>query len=336
MKAVDIAARFAHVNTLLDAFGHAKTLRNINSSRFGVCARLQLDAAAIPQRLVVDTFLLDTARCVRQPRSERSFHVLYQLCAGAPPDLRADLHLAAADTFACLSGSGTIFAEGVDDRQTFSDTAEALEALGLRAPGRAGLWRLLAVILHLSNVRFANSVSGASEVDPASSTSLQCAAALLGISPDALRGSLIYRSPPSSLRGIAGVRTHLSPSQACGSRDALATCLYSRVFAALVALSNAALAGAAIDAEVPQRLQSAGASSADTAAAVVAAIRIGHQQLQGASSAPVIEVYDLLGAENLASNGFHTLCANYGDVSVHGRGRELGAARRAGVTQTRA
>lgn len=279
---------------------------------------MQLDpnsGGAAPLRLVIDTFLLDAARCVRQPRSERGFHILYQLCAGAlPADERAGLYLAAADSFACLNSSGTIFAEGVDDRQSFADTVAALDAIGLDTVGRAGLWRLMAAVLHLSNLRFVEAPGGASELEPTSSDALQHTASVLGVNPDALLAAMVQRVAP--LRSSGGSKTCApqSPVASALVRDALASCLYSRAFAALVAMSNAALSGAGLGGDAQSRIQGSGASSAETAAAVVAAIRAG-QQLQGATNAPVVEFYDLLGAENLASNGFHALCANYGDVS---------------------
>ena len=317
-KTAIIAVRFQSVCVVLEAFGNAKTLRNVHSSRFGSCARLQLDpnsGGTAPLRLVIDTFLLDAARCVRQPRSERGFHILYQLCAGAlPADECAGLYLAAADSFACLNSSGTIFAEGVDDRQSFADTVAALESIGLDTAGRAGLWRLLAAVLHLSNVRFVEAPGGASELEPTSCDALQHTASILGVNPDALLAAMVQRVAPLKSSGGSQTRAPQSPVASAHCRDALATCLYSRVFAALVAMSNAALSGAGLGGDAQSRIQGGGASSTETAAAVVAAIRAG-QQLQGATNAPVVEFYDLLGAENLASNGFHALCANYGDVS---------------------
>lgn len=283
---------------LLEAFGNAKTLRNINSSRYGICTRLIFDASTGSfTRLVLDTFLLDASRCVRQPRSERSFHVLYQLCAGALPSVtRSEIHQGSADAFSCLSGSGTIYAEGIDDRQAFLDTVSAFDAIGVSEASRVGFWRLLAAVLHLSNLRFVET-RGAAILDSSSESALKCASDLLGVKSESLQACLLRQA---------------TSRQATAARDALISCLYSRAFAALVALCNAATMGISVRGD-SQRTAGSGAKSADTASAVVTAIRAGQQP--GTTGTSAIEVYDLLGAENLALNGYHTLCANYGDVS---------------------
>ena len=302
-------ALLSSVFTLLEAFGHAKTLRNINSSRFGSCARLHLVGAHL-KCVVIDTFLLDSLRCVRQPRSERSFHVLYQLCAGAlTPDQRDDFNLSTADAFTCLNCSGTIYAEGVDDCVSFKDTVASLEAVGLCANGRLGLWRLLAAILNLSNVRFCDGADGSAKLEIGSEVSLQLASRLLGITTDLLLTNLISRKSPQVVSSASVPNCAL---QAAVARDGLASCLYSRAFAAVVALSNAALNLDCGNRALPSHHSSG--SSAETAAAVSDAISVVAQQ-GGSSSSPVVEVYDLLGAENLAHNGYHTLCTNLGDVS---------------------
>ena len=67
------------------AFGNAKTSRNDNSSRFGKYLSLYFNSEnGGCQRLsaaFMKTYLLERSRVVAHASGERSFHILYQLCA---------------------------------------------------------------------------------------------------------------------------------------------------------------------------------------------------------------------------------------------------------------
>jgi myosin heavy subunit len=317
-----LAGRLATAWLMLEAFGHAKTLRNANSSRFGSITQVALapgSGGAVDA--AVQAMLLDTSRCVRLPRSERSFHVLYQLCVGSlSPDLRSSLQIVAtvgADAFGCLSSSGTVYAEGVDDRQAFSVTAAGLEDMGLRGQARSGIWRLLAAVLHLSNLRFVaiDGGGGVTRIADASAASLNVAASLLGLPSAVLERNLLQRAAPSG----AAAAAHRNPTQAAGVRDALAASLYARVFGAVVALVNASLQAPryADDLTDSTAVSSASRTSADTAAIVRAALQAAQPRFaSGGGSPPTVDVIDPHGNENLASNSFHQLCTNYSDVSL--------------------
>ncbi len=87
--ATSIITKIVDLNPLLEAFGNAKTVRNDNSSRFGKFTRLQMvvDDSNSASRMIGSrsaTYLLEKSRVIFHEPGERSFHIFYQLLAGAP------------------------------------------------------------------------------------------------------------------------------------------------------------------------------------------------------------------------------------------------------------
>lgn len=80
-------------NPILEAFGNAKTLRNNNSSRFGKWTEIHFDAAGQIRTAKSTSYLLEKSRVVEHAAGERSYHVLYQLCAGLSKKERDALKL---------------------------------------------------------------------------------------------------------------------------------------------------------------------------------------------------------------------------------------------------
>ena len=81
-------------NPLLEAFGNAKTSRNDNSSRFGKFTEISFDAGGRVTGAAISTYLLERSRVVSVNTPERSYHIFYQLLAGASPDQRRQLRCA--------------------------------------------------------------------------------------------------------------------------------------------------------------------------------------------------------------------------------------------------
>ncbi|KEP63440.1 UNVERIFIED_CONTAM: myosin K [Hammondia hammondi] len=78
-----LEARLLQSGPVLEAFGNAHTVLNVNSSRFGKMLLLHFTARGKLTRASVATYLLANERVVRIPSDEFSFHIFYALCNAA-------------------------------------------------------------------------------------------------------------------------------------------------------------------------------------------------------------------------------------------------------------
>lgn len=88
-----LADNLKNADIILSAFGHAKTKANADASRFSRYTELHYDPSGATIGARVFTFGLDKSRVIRLPREERTFHVFYQLVAGASHEEREALRI---------------------------------------------------------------------------------------------------------------------------------------------------------------------------------------------------------------------------------------------------
>ena len=152
-------------NPLLEAFGNAQTLRNHNSSRFGKYIELQFgfeDGSHSLKRLVgtrIRTYLLETVRVIDHQQGERSFHIFYQILAGASlPELDGVVRkhldsIEGASTFKNLGNSAC--SELLDDAEDFQATLAAMQTMGFHMSEITDVIRAVLAVLHVGNICFA-------------------------------------------------------------------------------------------------------------------------------------------------------------------------------------
>ncbi|XP_023286554.1 myosin-10-like, partial [Seriola lalandi dorsalis] len=72
--------------------------------------------------------LLEKSRAIRQAKDERTFHVFYQLLAGAGEHLKSDLLLEGFNNYRFMS-NGNIPIPGQQDKDNFHETMEAMHIM---------------------------------------------------------------------------------------------------------------------------------------------------------------------------------------------------------------
>ncbi|XP_019196973.1 PREDICTED: myosin-2-like isoform X2 [Ipomoea nil] len=257
---------------ILEAFGNAKTSRNDNSSRFGKLTEIHFSATGKILGAKLQTFLLEKSRVVQLAQGERSYHIFYQLCAGAPSGLRDKLKLKDASEFNYLNQSGCLVISGVDDANEFHMLTEALNSVKICERDQMHAFELIAAVLWLGNISF-EVIDSENHVEPVANEAVTNAASLIGCSPHDLMLALSTRRIQA---GNDEISKKLTIQQAIDTRDALAKFVYASLF----------------DWVVVDKINTS--------------LAMGKQHT-GRS----INILDIYGFESFKNNGFEQFCINY-------------------------
>jgi myosin-5 len=178
---------------------------------------------------------------VFQPLTERNYHIFYQLCAGAPSKERKDLGLDMDITkfhYLKQGGPASTPIVGVDDGEEFRITQQALSTVGISVEKQWAVFRLLAALLHLGNIKITptRNECNIDDADPA----LQLATRFLGVTLADFKKWTIKKQIITRSEKIV---TALNATQATVVRDSVAKFIYACTFEWLVAIVNESLAG---------------------------------------------------------------------------------------------
>ncbi|KAG4112191.1 hypothetical protein ERO13_D13G148200v2 [Gossypium hirsutum] len=268
---VGIECQILQTSCLLEAFGNSKTSMNDNSSRFGKLIEIHFTAAGKICGSKIRTFLLEKSRVVQLANGERSYHIFYQLCAGAPQALRERLNLKMANEYNYLAQSDYLVINGVDDAQRFLKFMETLDIFQISKGEQDQAFAMLAAVLWLGNISF-HAIDYENHVEASNDEALINAARLIGCEPHELKEALSARRIQTEEGNIV---EKFTMQQAIDARDALAKFIYASLFDWLVEQINNLL-------------------------------EVGKQHTGWS-----ISILDIYGFESIKKNSFEQFCINY-------------------------
>ncbi|KAM6114069.1 LOW QUALITY PROTEIN: unconventional myosin-XV [Pterocles gutturalis] len=212
---------------LLESFGNAKTVRNDNSSRFGKFVEIFLEDGLICGA-ITSQYLLEKSRVVFQAKSERNYHIFYEMLAGLPAQQRQRYCLQGAETYYYLNQGGNCEIPGKNDAEDFRRLLNTMETLSFSVEEQNSIFRILSSVLHLGNVYFEKYETDCQEVATVvSATEIRTVAELLQVSPEGLQKAITFKVTETLREKIF---TPLTVESAVDARDAIAKTLYSLLF----------------------------------------------------------------------------------------------------------
>lgn len=187
-------------------------------------------------------FGIDKSRLVRLTHEERSYHVFYQLLAGATPMERDSLGLEGPSDYALLASSSCYRLPAgpfSDDGIAMDDLRDAVKTLGFKPKHVSSIFSVLGAILLLGNVEFGEADAQDVSAHIVNMLVLQQAAKLLGVSAEELAETLTCRTTYVRKELVTVL---LNAKQSALQRDQLVQDLYAILFAFVVETANYKLA----------------------------------------------------------------------------------------------
>ena len=330
-KPSKIARQVRALQVLLHSFGYAKSSATSSASKH--TSYLELHFSQSTGRLAgakVLAFALDKSRILARLRhEERTFHVFYQLLAGAAIEERESLGLEDASEYSMLAASGTFRLPGgsngihglfgSDDSVAYEELKDAFRALGFKPKSVNAIWAFLVAILTLANVKFLDGWSDGKHAGGfrkeeedgnavvANPQTLEKAARMLGIDPTELESALTRRTDYARKEIVTMV---LDAKGAEQQRDRICADLYTVLFAFIVECANRKTVPTTLEGQV----DGAGTNQ------IVFLDQPGYQTrapMGGGSVSSVAGGQGPLVAGALGQNGFGEFLSNYQDELVH-------------------
>ncbi|CAF3425009.1 unnamed protein product [Rotaria sp. Silwood1] len=150
-KSMTLEDQIVQSNPVLEAFGNAKTTRNNNSSRFGKFIRIHFGSSGKIAGADIEVYLLEKARVIFQQPAERTYHIFYQMCSNAFPEIHKECLIVNDPGKYHYGSQGVLTIDNVDDAEEMRITDEAFDILGFTPEEKMNMYKCTAAIMHFGN-----------------------------------------------------------------------------------------------------------------------------------------------------------------------------------------
>lgn len=153
-----IEQQILEANPIMESFGNARTVRNDNSSRFGKFIEIYFDRNGAISAAKIEQYLLEKSRIVGQSGDDRNYHIFYLMLSGLTNEEKKMLQLTEVKDYHYLNQAGSSSYNKTHEKNVFLRMKKALQILSFKDIEVWSIFKLLAALLHLGNLKYVTAI----------------------------------------------------------------------------------------------------------------------------------------------------------------------------------